>query len=589
MDKPTDAAFVSRYRTALLGLLTTVLIGILWWGLGAVDTPPGAKIRALHGFMDRAVSPSGTRKAQETNRPSGLVYTSVVMPSQEVTSTVYLPALLRAYSRPPATATPTPPPETQTPTATATDTWTPTATPTASQTPPPTPMSVVSPWSIDMGGRATDPTLRDLAVVAGFRFHRTSVSWGNIEPGAPVDGERTYHWPDSAFDVYRNDPRLIPIVFVFAPNPSWAVPSGQRTCGPIDPAHLDDFREFVYQLVSRYTDVTRYWGFYNEEDQWTGLTDDNAGGCWGRHGADYAQMLGVAWEAAHSANPDVQVIFGAAAYEPVWDGGAHWDRFFFRDAFQYMQANSPPGDDYVDIIMANQYTHRRDDWDGGANTLPQNQDIMAKFKQAVSDAAFDPNVPDAYSIARWQAAYGLDKPMAASEVGLQVSVGCADVPTCEELQARQAVHVNVRGLAAGLRFITWYTLVDKPSDPFNYGLLRDNLTPRPAYTAYQVMTKQLDGYMFDQQLVIAGKPYIQAYRFDRNGGKKLVLWRDTGVKLKDQDNSATEMMTVSATEFGEWTGAVRVTDKMGNATVVSGVSSVDLAFSSDPIYVEVVE
>lgn len=450
------------------------------------------------------------------------------------------------------------------------------------------------PWAIDLGGQTTDPTRRDLAVAAGFLYFRTSVSWGSIEPEASAGGGHTYYWPDSRFDVYRNDPRLIPIVFVLAPNPDWATPNGQRTCGPIDPNHLGDFQEFVYQLVLRYKDVTHYWGFYNEEDLWTSSSADAAGGCWGGNGDKFAEMLGVAWKAAHDADPDAQVIFGAPAYEPVWDGGANWDRFFFRDAFKYMQDNSPPGDDYVDIIMANQYTHRRDDWDGGTSTLPTSQDIAAKFQQAVSDASFSSSLPDAYSIARWQAAYGLDKPMAASEVGLQVSVGCSSVSVCEELQARQAVHVNVRALAASLRFATWYTLVDKSSDPFNYGLLQSDLSPRPAYTAYQVMTQQLGGSAFDQQLVVSGKPYIQAYRFDRNGRKKLVLWRDTGVKLKAQNNSATETMTVTATELGEWTGAVKVTDKLGNDVtrdaVISSTSTwVTLEFSSDPIYVEAVE
>ncbi|MBC8263854.1 MAG: hypothetical protein H8E47_06990 [Anaerolineales bacterium] len=444
----------------------------------------------------------------------------------------------------------------------------------------------ISPFAIDMGGQDTDPTRRDLAAAAGFTMHRTSVSWASIEPNAPVGGVHTYNWPDSTFNIYRNDRRLIPYVIVMN-NPSWAVPVGQPTCGPIDSDHLDDFGEFVGQLVSRYADVTPYWVFYNEEDLWTTpYVGHDAGGCWGGNGAEYAQMLAVAWDAAHSANPNAQVIFGAAAYEPVWDGGATWDRFFFRDAFEYMEDNP---DDYVDIILANQYNAFRDDWDGASITSPENQEIIAKFRQAVSDASFNPNTPGAYSIYKWQTEYGLDTPMATGEVGLQVSVGPGGVPTMEELQARHAVHVNVRGMAAGLEIICWYTLADKGGGELNYGLLHGNLTPRPAYYAYQVLTQQLDGYGFDQQLVVSGKPKIQAYRFDDNGVKKLVLWRDSGEKIKNQSSIATETMTVSATELGAgWTGRLRVTDKLGNVSTYgySGAPSVDLAFSSDPIYVE---
>jgi len=465
---------------------------------------------------------------------------------------------------------------------------TPTATPTPTRTPVPPLSGPIPPFAIDMSGLDTNYTMRDLAVAAGFRWARTFVGWGDIEPDEPVNGQHIYNWPDNLFDIYRNDRRLVPLVVVAAPNPIWAVPPDQRTCGPIDPAHLDDFGEFVYQLVSRYADVAWYWVFYNEQDQWTDHAGHDAGGCWGGHGDEYAQMLALIWDAAHSANPDAEVIFGGVAYEPTWDQDRTHDRFFLRDVFRYTRDNPRlAGQDYLDMIMANQYNFFRDGWDGGSSTLPENQDIIAKFRRAVSDVSFDANRPGAYSVARWRSEYGLgDKPMAAGEVGLQVSTDCSDVETCEELQARHVVHVNVRGLAAGLEIITWYTFMDKPADPSNYGLLRGDLTPRPACTAYQVLTQQLDDYEFDQQSVVSDKPRIQAYRFDRDGVKKLVLWRDSGEKLKKQDKDATETMTVSAAELGTWAGQVRVTDKFGSARVIQSPTEATLEVSSDPIFIE---
>ena len=443
-------------------------------------------------------------------------------------------------------------------------------------------------FAVDLGGQDTNLTRRNLAAAAGFRLFRTSVSWASIEPYPPVDGIHTYHWPDSTFNIYRNDRRLIPYVIVmgdFGDDPWWFA---EKACGPIYSSRLDDFGEFVYQLVSRYADVTPFWVFYNEEDQLTTVPND-AGGCWGGHGAEYAQMLAVAWDAAHGADPDAQVIFGAPAYEPLWSSGwPVWDWFFFRDAFEYMRDHP---DDYVGIIAVNQYNFRRDDWDGSSSTLPANQEIIAKFRHAVSDSSFNPNTRGAYSVHKWQTEYGLNKPMASGEVGLQVSSGPAggNVPLWEELQARQAVHVNVRGMAAGLKIICWYTLVDKGGDELNYGLLRSasESDTRPAYAAYQVLTDQLDAYEFDQQLDV-GNDEIQAYRFDKGGVKKLVLWRDNGEKLKEQSPTATETMTVRAAELGTWTGRVRVTNKLGNVNTYGslGATSVSLTFSSDPIYVE---
>jgi len=437
-------------------------------------------------------------------------------------------------------------------------------------------------FAIDLGGQDTDPTRRDLAAAAGFRLHRTSVSWASVEPdNVDLTNPANGNWPDSTFNVYRNDRRLIPYVIVMG-NPSWAA---EKACGPIYSSCLDDFGEFVYQLVSRYADVTPYWDFYAEQDHWASSASPDSCGCWGGNGDKYAQMLAVAWDAAHSADPNAQVIFGAAAYEPTWDyKGTTWDQFFYRDAFQYMHDHED--DDYVDIIAANQYNAWRDDWD---RALPTYQEIIAKFRWAKDDDYFDADTAKAYSVYKWQSAYGLDKPMASGEVGLHVSSGCSSVSICEELQARHAVHVNVRGMAAGLKIISWYTLVDKGGGELNYGLLRSETDPRPAYTAYQVLTEQLDGYEFDQQLVVSDNPRIQAYRFDKGGDKKLVLWRDDGQKIKSQSTVATEPMTVSASELGTWTGQVRVTDKLGNSHTEYGATSVSLTFSSSPIYVEAVQ
>ena len=108
-----------------------------------------------------------------------------------------------------------------------------------------------------------------------------------------------------------------------------------------------------------------------------------------------------------------------------------------------------------------------------------------------------------------------------------------------------------------------------------------------------MLTEQLDGYEFDQQLVVSGNSRIQAYRFDKGGAKKLVLWRDKGWKIKDpsQGDAYEETMTIGKYELGleTWTGQVRVTDKLGNSHIEYGDPSVSLTFSSDPIYVEAVQ
>jgi len=136
-----------------------------------------------------------------------------------------------------------------------------------------------------------------------------------------------------------------------------------------------------------------------------------------------------------------------------------------------------------------------------------------------------------------------------------------------------------------LKIIAWYTLVDKAEDPLKYGLLQSDLTPRPAYYAYQVLTQQLDGYEFDQQLVVSEKPWIQIYRFDRDGVKKLVLWRDSGERIKGQDKDAVDTITISSAELGDWTGWLLITEKSGGSRVLRAPIEATLEVTSDPIFV----
>jgi beta-lactamase superfamily II metal-dependent hydrolase len=85
----------------------------------------------------------------------GLTYT--VSPTQEVTHTVYLPAILKAYSPPTPTATPSNTP-TDTPTPTRTRTPTATSTATATPTPSRTPTPTITPTATSTPTRTHTPT-----------------------------------------------------------------------------------------------------------------------------------------------------------------------------------------------------------------------------------------------------------------------------------------------------------------------------------------------------------------------------------------------------------------------------------------------
>jgi hypothetical protein len=68
-----------------------------------------------------------------------------------------------------------------------------------------------------------------------------------------------------------------------------------------------------------------------------------------------------------------------------------------------------------------------------------------------------------------------------------------------------------------------------------------------------------------------------------------VAWTDTGERIgKKGVLPLTIGMVFNASHFGgEWTGQLRVVDKLGNEHTESGVSSISIDITQSPIYIEV--
>jgi hypothetical protein len=111
------------------------------------------------------------------------------------------------------------------------------------------------------------------------------------------------------------------------------------------------------------------------------------------------------------------------------------------------------------------------------------------------------------------------------------------------------------------------------------------------------MTGQLDGAGFEHQLGPneTGSAWIQAYRFFTGSGKILVLWTDSGEKIKAQPDRKVDMAIGPAQLDDTWTGTLRIVDLYGNVTTVSdggagdrdgaANGSITLQISQSPIYV----
>lgn len=384
-------------------------------------------------------------------------------------------------------------------------------------------------------GAQMDPAINDAnglqqAKQAGIKWARITLLWSDIEPNDTQP--HTYTW--AKYDtMFANAAQagITPIVIVRG-NPSWA---STTQSGPIDLVPLSRFGEFLANLVSRYKDApygVKYWELYNEPDNSLSKYDYN-GGFWGNNGKGYADMLKVAYPAIKSADSQAQVLFGSLAYDWFTDKGGPFVKTFLDDVL----ANG--GGQYFDIMNFHYYWVFANVWNA-----PNAPDIIGKITYLRNKLA----------------QYGLSKPFICSEVGMPSSPS----PDTDQGQSNYVFQIYARSLAADLKAVVWFTLVDSGGGS-QRGILDASLAPKPAYNAYKTLVDQLAGlsYQATSSSVYGTTPDTEGYVFTSPDGKtkKTVLWLDGG--------------TVSRT-ISFPAGQVSVIDTAGKVTSVSDGGSGDL-------------
>jgi hypothetical protein len=135
-------------------------------------------------------------------------------------------------------------------------------------------------------------------------------------------------------------------------------------------------------------------------------------------------------------------------------------------------------------------------------------------------------LPEPSFLKQVKALRGLHKPIWFSEIGWPAGDGC-DSCYGEVEQARYLVRFYSLAAAAGIQRVFWYDLRDDPHGVSNpeahFGLLRRDLSGKPAFAAYAYLSRLLDGsrYVGADWL---GQHGLYTLRF-RNGTSNIsVLW-----------------------------------------------------------------
>ena len=283
-----------------------------------------------------------------------------------------------------------------------------------------------------------------------------------------------------------------------------------------------------------------YWALYNEPDNADPVGYNWLGGCWGRShpnslpgagGAAYANMLKVAYPAIKAGNPNAKVVLGGLAYENWWQpetgGNGPFDLYFLDDLL------TAGGRDYFDIINFHYYPPWAWIWNDPNDRYAS--DIIGKALYIRNQIG--------------------NKPILCSEVGLPTSGPASDTePYSDERTARYVIQANVRAMSIAMPLIIWLQAVDEAWLGRTYGLLRSDLSPKPAYFAYRTLNRELTNARF----LNARRDFpvsIEGYDFDVAGRKKTVLWTTS-------EFGGNQPLRISAAG-----GSLRVVDKLGNETL----------------------
>ena len=238
---------------------------------------------------------------------------------------------------------------------------------------------------------------------------------------------------------------------------------------------MQDWGNYVYQVVKRYRSDIKYWIVGHEP---------NAPAFFRGTPKDYAHLARNAYAAAKKADPTCKLLLTSAGS----------DTGFFD---KVVEAGAAGCFDGLAVDPYQPMSYVVGGRDPSFLTLAPN---LRKFLKACGQK---PDMP------LWIAGFG----WAARE-------------SEEALQADVLVKAYVMALAQGFERAFWFELWGRSYGERHYGMLRTDFTVRPSFTAYRVMAGLLGDARYLGWLELPGKSY--GFVFQGRSGAVIVAWSPPG-------------------------------------------------------------
>jgi hypothetical protein len=310
------------------------------------------------------------------------------------------------------------------------------------------------------------------ATQLGAGWTRVRFPWADMQPND------SGQWNTSFFTDEQLNRELAAgreVVGLIVNTPPWAledgnvpgVPSG-LTLPDDDPNNL--WAAFVRKIVGQYAGRINHWVIWNEPDVWE---PSYPGRTWGGNEKDFFQLLRVAYNVIKQTNPNATVHLSAFTY--YWDTNYGRTPFFTRLLDEMVKDRAAAEHNYYfDVASANLYFR--------TDTI---YDLTAWHHQQMRE-------------------HGFDKPLWLTETNAAPSTDPAwpvanpTFPITLDEQAHFIIQSMAMALAGGANRVAIYKMADVPADqaanPEPFGLVREDGSRRPAFSAFQVGSSYLAGF-----------------------------------------------------------------------------------------------
>jgi hypothetical protein len=373
--------------------------------------------------------------------------------------------------------------------------------------------------------------MNEMTAARNYWLRYKAVSWSDIEPT-----KGTRDWSPLAgleAELLNGHDRGMEMIFLVNSTPTWAQKVSGSFCGPIKETELATFANFMYELVSRYSQppyLVKYWEIGNEPDIDPALVPPQSGyGCWGDPydeyygGGYYAEMLRAIYQEVKRADPQAQVLVGGLLLDcdprtpslcPV-PGGDKPPKFL-EGILRRNGAND--GGNYFDGVSFHAYDYydpvghfNNPNWNSSWNTTGPVVIAKARFiKEMLNNfgvtGKFLMNTESALVCG------GVNDPPG----GTGCESGFASI--FEQTKADYLAQVYAAAIAENLRANIWFHVFGWR----NSALLNSDLSPRPAYQAFVTARNVL----LDAKLTSEINAYAQVkgYEYTRSQHRVWVLW-----------------------------------------------------------------